>query len=500
MNLMMLLEMAQAGDPERMAVCVAGQRGLTVAELAARASSAAADLRRRGVDGVVYIGTNALAFPVVVFAAASAGVPLIPLNYRLGAEQLSGLLERHASALVIADGAVAGLSGQSHQSVEMQEWLASTDPAAAAMDWPDDPDAVATLLYTSGTTAAPKAAILRHRHLMAYVLGSVDFASAAASDSALVAVPPYHVAGVANLVTNLYAGRRIVYLDSFTPQHWLEVARWERVTHAMVVPTMLTRIVGALDGAVSAQVPTLRALSYGGSRIPPSVVARAIDLFPGTDFVNAYGLTETSSTIAVLSPDDHRSAAASGDPAVTCRLGSVGRLIPGIEAEIRDQAGNLVPCEVPGELWLRGAQISGEYLGAPSSIDESGWFPTRDRAHFDREGYLYIEGRADDTIIRGGENTSPAEIEDVLIQHPAVADVAVVGVADDEWGQRIAAVVVPGHGATLNLEDLRTFARARLRSSRTPDQIEVWPSLPYTDSGKLLRRAVQTELEKQSAS
>jgi acyl-CoA synthetase (AMP-forming)/AMP-acid ligase II len=145
---------------------------------------------------------------------------------------------------------------------------------------------------------------------------------------------------------------------------------------------------------------------------------------------------------------------------------------------------------------LRGAQISGEYLTAPSPIDQDGWFPTRDRARFDGAGYLYIEGRADDTIIRGGENTSPAEIEDVLILHPAVADVAVVGVHDDEWGQRIAAVVVPAPGAVVDMEELKRFARSRLRGSRTPDRIEIWSSLPYTDSGKLLRRAVLAQLER----
>jgi acyl-CoA synthetase (AMP-forming)/AMP-acid ligase II len=285
-----------------------------------------------------------------------------------------------------------------------------------------------------------------------------------------------------------------VYLDAFSPEVWLETVRAEQVTHAMVVPTMLARIVDSLAGQDDAGVSSLRTLSYGGSRIAPSIVARALELFPSTDFVNAYGLTETSSTIALLGPEDHRLAIESDAVEVRARLGSAGRLIPGIEAEVRGPDGSSLPVGEAGELWLRGEQVSGEYLSTQSPLDAEGWFPTRDRAFFDKEGYLFIEGRSDDTIIRGGENIAPAEIEEVLVQHPAVADVAVVGVADDEWGQRIAAVVVPVPGEVIDADELRAFARKQLRTSKTPDQIVVWEELPYTDTGKLLRRTVAAGL------
>jgi len=491
---MMLLDMAVSGFGDRTAVG-AGETSLTYAELYRRAGVAAAHLQSDGVAHLAFVGANAPAFPVAVFAAAWAGIPVIPVNYRLGAAQVRELLDQHPDTLVVADETTRhALAGCGHPVVEAEQWLAMASAGEPAGEWPNDPEAIAVLLYTSGTTAAPKAAILRHRHLLSYVFGSVEFAGAAEDEAVLVTVPPYHVAGLANLVSNLFTGRRLVYLPAFSPEAWLATARSERVTHAMVVPTMLARIVDSLEGQDSAEVPSLRSLSYGGSRIAPSIVARALELFSTTDFVNAYGLTETSSTIAILGPEDHRAALASDDTAVSRRLGSAGRLIPGLEAEVRGPDGAVVAEGEPGELWVRGEQVSGEYLSHASPLDEQGWFPTRDRAWFDPEGYLFIEGRADDTIIRGGENIAPAEIEEVLVQHPSVGEVAVVGLPDEEWGQRIAAVVVPAEGHQVDPEELREWARARLRTSKTPDVIDVWAALPYTDTGKLLRRQVLADL------
>jgi acyl-CoA synthetase (AMP-forming)/AMP-acid ligase II len=208
--------------------------------------------------------------------------------------------------------------------------------------------------------------------------------------------------------------------------------------------------------------------------------------------VNAYGLTETSSTIALLGPDDHASAFA-GDPEAKVRLGSVGKLLPGIEVEVRDELDRPLPVGEVGLVFLRGEQISGEY-DQGSVVDADGWFPTRDRGWIDAEGYLFIEGRADDTIIRGGENIAPAEIEDVLVRHDLVVDSVVVGVPDDEWGQRIAAVVVLSEGSSLTADELQDYCREHLRGSKTPEIIEFRAELPRTPTGKLLRREVVADL------
>ncbi len=205
---------------------------------------------------------------------------------------------------------------------------------------------------------------------------------------------------------------------------------------------MLARVIDALSGAESADLPHLRALSYGGGKMPQSVIERAMKLFPDTDFANAYGLTETSSTISILGPDDHRTAMSSDDPAVRRRIVSVGQPLPTLEVQIRDDAGNVLGPNERGEIYVRGEQVSGEYLGKGSQLLDDGFFPTRDGGSMDAEGYLFLEGRIDDIIVRGGENMSPGEIEDVLLEHPAVADAAVVGVPDEQWGEAVAAVVV----------------------------------------------------------
>jgi long-chain acyl-CoA synthetase len=242
------------------------------------------------------------------------------------------------------------------------------------------------------------------------------------------------------------------------------------------------------------ELPSLRNLAYGGSKVGLPLVRRALELLPDVGFVNAYGLTETSSTIAVLTPEDHRQAQAASDPAAVKRLGSVGQPVPGVEVQIRDENGTLLEAGKTGELFVRGDQVSGRYTGIGSVLDADGWFPTRDIATLDEAGYLFIGGRSDDTIIRGGENIAPAELEDVLIEHAHVHDVAVVGVDDPQWGQAIVAVVVPAAGADPDPEELREHVRKSLRGSRTPDRVVFRDELPTNATGKVLRREIVDEL------
>jgi acyl-CoA synthetase (AMP-forming)/AMP-acid ligase II len=484
--------MAEAGFGDRTAVCV-GEEALSVRELGTLSSVAGSLFATNNATAVIFLGSNHLSFPVALFGAAAVGVPFVPLNYRLGHSQMGGLLARHPGAVILYDRDCPEVPDPS-TVVERESFLAevrgsSAGPVESAAP---DPDDIATFLYTSGATSTPKAVVLRHRHLMAYLIGTVEFGSADPEDAALVAVPPYHIAGLTNLLSNLYAGRRVIYLATFDPARWLRVVREERVTQAMLVPTMLVGIVEYLADAKHADVPTLRSLSYGGARMPLRSLERALELFPNVNFVNAYGLTETSSTIALLGPDDHR-AALQGDPAARTRLGSVGRLVPGIELEVRNESGTRMGLNESGLIFVRGEQISGEYVGEQAQ-KPGAWFATRDRGHIDEDGYLFVEGRADDTIIRGGENIAPDEIEDVLLAHPSVADAAVVGFPDERWGQSIAAVVVLQAGAKVEAEDLRDWCRARLRSSKTPEVVAFADELQRTETGKLQRRRVLDNL------
>ncbi|HEX7761012.1 MAG TPA: class I adenylate-forming enzyme family protein [Caulobacteraceae bacterium] len=492
MHTALLLEMAAEALGDRPAMGPSAS-AVTYAGLWAQARAAAAELGRLPADNVVHIGLNSPAVPLAIFASGLLGRPFAPLNYRLPDEDLRRLLARTAPAVAVVDddmtARVAGVSGVEIIPRSLFEANALAD-ADLEHDLPFVEPDIAVLLFTSGTTGEPKAAILRHRHLASYVISTVEFAGAEEGEAALVSVPPYHIAGVSAVLTGIYGGRRIVHLSAFTPEAWVDAAVTERITHAMVVPTMLGRILDVLE-ARDETLPHLHSLSYGGGRMPPSVIERALNRLPHVNFVNAYGLTETSSTISVLRPDDHRAARTSDDPAVRRRLGSVGRPLPGLELEIRGPEGEAVPRGETGEVWVRGEQISGEYLGR-KLIRDDGWFPTKDSGWLDEAGYLFIEGRLDDVIVRGGENISPGEIEDALRTHPSVADVAVLGAPDDEWGERVVAVVVTRTPA--NAEELKAWVRGRLRSTKVPGDIQFRAELPYNDTGKLLRRVLKAQI------
>jgi acyl-CoA synthetase (AMP-forming)/AMP-acid ligase II len=487
-RLTLLLDMAADGFGQRV---LAGRKsgGMTTARLSQRSHSGAWLVRERAAEAVVYLDVNGPAFPVALFAAARAGVPLVPLNYRLGQRQLDGLLARHQKALGIAGpGALAHFERAGIDAMTTDAWLAQTGTDRGEVnDGAAGEDATAVIIYTSGTTSDPKGVLLRHQNLVSYVLGSVEFASAGEEEAALVSVPPYHIAAVANVLTNLYAGRRTLVLEAFTPGQWLRAVREEEVTSAMVVPTMLARILGCEDDR---SVPSLRSLSYGGAPMPAALIERALREWAHVDFVNAYGLTETSSTVALLGPRDHRAALDSPQPAVRARLSSVGRPLPGIELEIRGPDGAVLGTRQTGRICVRGEQVSAEYAGLGSAVDDRGFFDTRDDGYLDEDGYLFISGRTDDTIIRGAENVAPAEIEDVLMRHPAVLDAVVFGVPDQEWGQRIEAAVVTRPETAIDPAELRDFTMRALRSSKTPDRFWFLDALPRTETGKLLRRMV----------
>ncbi len=512
MHTALLLEMAAEGLGERVALGPTAQ-AVSFARLLDGARRAATVIAESEARTVAYLGMNSTAFPLALFGAALAGRPFAPLNYRLPDDQLLKIVARTAPSLAIVDDDIAPRLAAGVEGVRVitrSAFLAAAmgrmgtasaaghddgggdvaDVTAVAEDVSAAADDIAVLLFTSGTTGEPKAAVLRHRHLTSYVISTVDFMGSAEDETALVSVPPYHIAAVSAVLTSTYGGRRVVHLEAFTPEGWVELARRERVTHAMMVPTMLGRVLDVLE-ADGQGLPRLRHLSYGGGRMPVATIERALRVLPAVSFVNAYGLTETSSTIAVLSPDDHREAAASAEPRVRARLGSVGRPLPSLELDVRDTEARAVPSGTEGEIWVRGEQVSGEYLGR-KAIRADGWFPTSDRGWLDADGFLFVGGRLDDVIVRGGENISPGEIEDVLRGHPAIRDVAVIGLPDDDWGERIVAVVVADPVPAV--EALRDWVRERLRSTRTPEQVIFREALPYTETGKLLRRTLQQEL------
>ncbi len=493
MNIAMLLEMAAEGDPERI-VLGSHDGGISAAELLERSRRAAVFFEKSGAEVVGYFGLNSDVLPVALFGAALAGVPFSPINYRAPDEQLRGILGRVAGGLLIADDDEVerlGTCGAQHVITKGEFAAAIAEPVTGEHPFVD-PEDIGVLLFTSGTTSEPKAAVLRHRHLVSYIISSVEFLGCDPSEAQLICVPPYHIAGIAAVLSSLYAGRRIMYLPTFDAAEWVHQAAEERITHAMVVPTMLGRILQAVEES-GVEPPALRHLSYGGGRMPRELVEQTLRDMPHVDLVNAYGLTETSSTIAMLTPDEHREAYASDDPAVRARLGSVGRPLPSLEVEVRGEDEVAVPAGEKGEIWVRGEQVAGEYVGS-NTLTDDGWFRTRDAGWFDEDGFLYVDGRLDDVIVRGAENISPGEIEEALMAHTAVAEAAVIGIPDAEWGEAVAAVVVLHPGAMASASELQNWVRERLRSTKMPGVIEFRDELPYSPTGKLLRRVLRDEL------
>jgi len=493
MNLSLILQMAAEAGSDTVGLVCDGRRW-TYTELWRAAIGAAEAITTSGCGHVALLDENSEAATIALFGAALAGIPYVPLNYRLADADLAALLARIAPAYIVGDtDRIARLDPDAGHVVRTRaDFVAEAETlGATAGEPPQTDETIAVQLFTSGTTAAPKAAVLRHANLLSYILGTVEFMSAGEDEAALVSVPPYHIAGIAALLSSVYAMRRILLLPAFEPDAWLSLAATERATNAFVVPTMLSRIIARLDAGAATDLATLRAIAYGGGRMPTEMIDRALTLFPATGFTNAYGLTETSSTVALLGPDEHRAAHGSSDPDVRARLASVGKPLPTIELEIRDEEGRPLPPGERGEIYVRGDQVSGEYKER-SALDAAGWFPTRDAGWLDADGYLFLAGRADDVIVRGGENISPGEIEDVLLAHPAVADAAVVGIASIEWGEAVGVALVarPGHTAPDEAE-LRTLVRDRLRSSRVPERILMLEALPYNEMGKLLRREVR---------
>ncbi len=490
MDLSLLLDLAVESFGERAAIGPRRQ-ALSYAELRSRAHSGARMLSECPGKRVAYIGLNSISLPVALFASSLAGRTFAPLNYRLTDVQLSQLVSRTApSTAIIDDEMVSRVSGSPAVGMMTRtEFERACRASQVAPEPSAEENDIAVMLFTSGTTGEPKAATLRNSNLISYVLSTVELGSAGEDEAALVSVPPYHIAGVAALLTGVYAGRRIVHLATFDEAGWVSTVEAEGITHAMVVPTMLQRILDEIERK-RASLSSLRHLSYGGGRMPLTIVERAMRLLPHVDFVNAYGLTETTSTISVLSPDDHRRAFAEDDGTARKRLGSVGRPLPHIELQIRDVDGNVLGPGEAGEVWVRGEQVAGEYVGL-KAVRDDGWFPTKDSGWLDEDGYLFIEGRLDDVIVHGGENISPGEIEDVLRAHSEVADAAVFGLPDEEWGERVVAVVVPA-GAPSE-KTLQEWVRTRLRSTRTPSVVYFSDTLPYNETGKLLRRVLKAQ-------
>lgn len=490
MNLWYVLETAAAIFPDRAAV-TDDTRSMTYRELRGEAMGWAQlflDVKPPGP--VAFVGTNGVDAVSVLFGAMLANRAFLPLNYRSSGQDFVRLIKASKPSIVVAESRYSEIIDKSQAEHLFCPILVDSGPRARiSRDLePTNSEENAVLLFTSGTTSAPKLVTLTHSGFSSYVLNTAVAGSAGQNETALMAAPAYHVAGVANILTSVYRCRHLVLLRQFDAVNWLDTVGRVEATHAMVVPTMLARILKATESGKPVP-PSLRFLSYGGAPASRDLVERAARTFgESVDLINAFGLTETSSTICVLSGSDHRAALAEHATVhERARLGSIGRPVPGIEIRIVLEDGSAAGPGQEGELRVRGAQMASGYTTSALRLDDDGWLMTGDAAMFDDAGYVFVLGRMDDMIIRGGENISPVEIENHLLALPEIFDAVVFGVPNEEWGQVVAALVVWA-GQEVDFTEIKLKLRHALPGFKVP---EIWMAvdeIPRNDIGKPLRR------------
>lgn len=501
MNLAMLLDLPANIVPEQAIITSDGTTS-SYAELREGAARAAALLDHEGVgpgDRIATFGVNSQPLVEVLFGAAARGITAAPLNYRAREREAAHMLADSGARLVFADSRYremiervrpASLERIILLDDDYGDLCAGSAPAFEVSFEVEDDD-IAMLIYTSGTTSLPKGVQLTHGALSSFVLTQGDVADGSDRGATLLSVPLYHVAGLTTLLVSIYAGRRIVLMPQFEVEGWLSTVESERPTHAFLVPTMLAKLLEA-EAFEAADLSSLQAISYGAAPMPSSLLRRILERFPERiDFSGAYGLSETTSTVAVLGPEDHRLGGADAEARLK-RLSSVGRPIAGVEIEIRSASGEPLPHGEVGEVHIRTPRAMAGYLGDPGEAPkavraEDGALGTGDLGYLDEEGYLFLVGRSSQMIIRGGENIAPAEIEDVLHAHPDVVEAGVVGLQDEEWGEIVAAAVVLRENAAAGEAELREHC-AVLASFKRPEVITIVDELPRTSTGKLIDR------------
>jgi acyl-CoA synthetase (AMP-forming)/AMP-acid ligase II len=479
-------------------------RMTTYRELDARASSVAQGLIALGArpgTRVGYLGKNIDRYFEVLFGAFKAGVAIVGVNWRLAAPEIAYILNDAGCEILFVGRDFTGvvqkviplcprlttiiaMDGDHREWPAYETWRdaqSSSDPMLLIA--PDD-DVIQ--LYTSGTTGNPKGVQLTNANYLAILecAEAMGLATYTPDDAVLIAMPFFHVAGVNIGVLALAQGARGIVLGDIDPQIILRLIESKRINYAFIVPAVIL-ILMQQPNARTTDFSSLKVISYGASPIAEDLLRNAKDVM-GCGFMQLYGLTETTGAGTCLAPDDH-------DPALG-RLRSCGKPAPGMEVRVVDGAGRpLGPREV-GEIQIKGPVVMKGYWNKADATRKSvidHWFASGDAGYFDEDGYLYIHDRVKDMIVSGGENIYPAEVENAIFGHPAVADVAVIGVPDDKWGEAVKAVIVRKPGVSVSPEEIIGFARERIAGYKLPKSVDFVDALPRNPSGKILRRELR---------
>jgi acyl-CoA synthetase (AMP-forming)/AMP-acid ligase II len=500
------LEYRARTSPE-LEFAVDGERRLLYGEADAEANRIAHALVAAGLevgDRFAVLAKNCAELALVYFAASKAGVVPVPLNYRLAPPEWSFIVNDAGAKLLVARGDLAaaiddvrGGLGSVRRAVAIggrprgweawEEFLGGLPGTPVARRIGEEADLYQ--MYTSGTTGRPKGAVLAQHAVCANVQQAGMSFGAGPGDRCLLVAPLYHAAAAIVSFNTVAAGGSLYLQEDFDPRRVLRALAEERIVVALLVPAMIQFCLVAVPDAAERRYPELRLIVYGASPIAEQTLREAARVFR-CDFVQGYGMTETTAVATHLSAADHRRAL-TGEPAL---LASAGRAILGTELCIADAEGRPLPEGEIGEILVRGPQLMRAYWNLPDATREAlrdGWMHTGDAGRLDANGYLYVQDRVKDMIVSGGENVYPREIEDVLYQHPAVAEAAVIGVPDEAWGEVVKAFVVRRPGVAASAEDLVEFCRSRLAGYKRPRSVDFVESLPRNPSGKVLKRELR---------
>jgi acyl-CoA synthetase (AMP-forming)/AMP-acid ligase II len=489
----------EAERPDALALSFGGTHR-TWAELARRVRQNAGAQRAAGLvpgDRVAVLDLNHPSCLELTLACAQVGTANAVVNFRLAPPEIVYVINDAKARILFVGPEFAAAVEQVRDKLpgveqviqvggaddEYEAWLAAHEPDPEVH--PAAPEDCFVQLYTSGTTGFPKGVMLTHQGMLVHSRNVAVGFELGPDARVQVAMPLFHVGGTSYALLAVTHGAHVLMLRMPDPAAVLAMLETEKITHTFLVPALMAAM-AQVPGAADRDYSCLTTLAYGASPMPLPVMRASLAIFPGV-MHQVYGMTEACGVVSSLGPADH------ADPAVAHRLISAGTPIHGVEIEVRDPAtGEPVPTGAAGEIWVRTGQLMGGYWGKPeataAAITPDGWLRSGDGGHIDADGYVYITDRIKDMIISGGENIYPAEIERVLAEHPSVADVAVIGVPDERWGEVPKAIVVAAPGATVDADALLAFCREQLASFKCPKSVDVLDGLPRNPTGKVLKK------------
>lgn len=517
MNTTVFLNIAGAICPDRDIISFEGKHYsfALLNERSNRLANALAGLGVQSGDRIGMLDVNCNQHIEAYFATAKLGAIFVPINFRAKADEVSYMLGNAEVKMLFSgnryikmlDTILPKLSfiencvttdGKCDGKLDYETLISSSSPDEVVSDIGDED--VTILIYTAGTTGRPKGVPLRHSAFASYVTGNVEPANPTVEERNLLSVPLYHIAGIQTMLAAVYGGRTLVLMRQFEVKEWIRIVREEKVSRTILVPTMLKWVLDDPDFDHS-DLSSLKVITYGAASMPFAVIKKAIEKMPWVRFINAFGQTETASTITVLGPDDHviEGTKAEKEKKLKRLAASIGKPLPDVELKVVGENGQALPCNEVGEIFAKGVRIMSGYWRDDKKTarvkTEDGWLRTGDKGWMDEDGYVFLAGRSDDMIIRGGENISPEEVEDVLHFHPDIEETAVIGIPDPEWGQEPCAVVVLKKGKTTGAEEIMEYCRSRLAGFKRPRQVFFVESLPRNSMGKVLKKELRNKYE-----